>query len=233
MDWFAANYALVADLAVDHARLSVLPIALGLLLALPPGVLAWRYRRTRGLLLTAVGLLYTIPSLALFVLLPPLLGIGFLSELNVVIALTVYAVALMTRSVTDALDAVDPAVRSSATAQGYSAWGRFWAVELPLAGPVLLAGLRVVAVSTVSLVTVGVLVGIRSLGYLFMDGLQRGIVAEIVTGIVATVVVALVFDVVLVVLGRLLMPWTARRDRRPRRAARAAHRLQLTSGTAS
>lgn len=233
MEWFVANYALVVDLAVDHARLSVLPIVLGLLLAVPPGVLAWRYRRARGLVLTAVGLLYTIPSLALFVLLPPVLGIGFLSELNVVIALTVYAVALMTRSVTDALDAVDPAVRSSATAQGYSPWGRFWAVELPLAGPVLLAGLRVVAVSTVSLVTVGVLVGIRSLGYLFMDGLQRGIVAEIVTGIVATVVVALVFDLVLVLLGRLLMPWNARRDRRPRRAARAARRLQLTSGATS
>ena len=230
MSWIAANYAMVIDLAIHHARLSVLPVVLGLVLALPPGVLAWRYRRARGAVLTAVGLLYTIPSLALFVLLPPLLGIGFLSELNVVIALTIYAVALMTRSVTDALDAVDPAVRSSATAQGYSAWGRFWAVELPLAGPVLLAGLRVVAVSTVSLVTVGVLVGIRSLGHLFMDGLQRGIVAEIVTGIVATVVVALVFDVVLVLLGRLLMPWTARR---PARVDRATQRLQLTSGTAS
>src|SRR5690606_16052456 len=142
------------------------------------------HRRARGPVLAAVGLLYTIPSLALFVLVPPLVGISFLSELNVVIAMTIYAVALMTRFVSDALDAVDPAVRASTTALGYSAWGRFWAVELPLAGPVLLAGLRVVAVSTVSLVTVGVLVGIRSLGTLFMDGLQRGIPAEIVTGIV-------------------------------------------------
>ncbi|WP_324650644.1 ABC transporter permease [Georgenia sp. H159] len=226
MDWFLANTGLVADLMVQHARLSVLPVVLGLVLALPPGVLAWRHRAARGPVLAAVGLLYTIPSLALFVLLPPIIGISFLSELNVVIAMTVYAVALMTRFVTDALDAVDPAVRAAATAVGYSAWGRFWAVELPLAGPVLLAGLRVVAVSTVSLVTVGVLVGTRSLGFLFMDGLQRGITAQIVTGILATVVVALVFDVALVLLGRLLMPWTGVRG------GRAVRRLQLTAGGA-
>lgn len=232
MDWFLANTGLVAELMVQHARLSALPIVLGLLLALPPGVLAWRRRRARGPVLAVFSLLYTIPSLALFVLLPPLLGISFLSELNVVIAMTIYAVALMTRFVTDALAAVDPAVRASATAQGYSGWGRFWAVELPLAGPVLLAGLRVVAVSTVSLVTVGVLVGIRSLGYLFMDGLQRGIAAEIVTGIIATVVVALVFDLLLVLAGRLLMPWSARRAG-PRRATRTARRLQLTAGASS
>ncbi|WP_152192311.1 ABC transporter permease [Georgenia satyanarayanai] len=225
MDWFLANTGLVAELTVRHARLCVIPIVLGLVLALPPGVLAWRRRRIRGPLLAGVGLLYTIPSLALFVLIPPLVGISFLSELNVVIALTIYAVALMTRTVTEALDAVDPAVRSSATALGYSAWGRFWAVELPLAAPVLLAGLRVVAVSTVSLATVGVLVGIRSLGYLFMDGLQRGIVAEIVTGIAATVLVALVLDVLLVLLGRLLLPW----HRRPPRAGR---RIQLTAASA-
>jgi len=226
MDWFLANTGLVADLAVRHARLSVVPIVLGFLLALPPGVLAWRRRRARGPILAAFGLLYTIPSLALFVLIPPLVGISFLSELNVLIALTVYAVALMVRSVTDALEAVDPAVRSAATALGYSAWGRFWAVDLPLAGPVLLAGLRVVAVSTVSLVTVGVLIGTRSLGYLFTDGLQRGIVAEIVTGIVATLLLAVLFDVLLVALGRLLLPWTGRG------ATRAGRRVQLTAGGA-
>lgn len=226
MDWFLANTGLVAELALQHARLSVVPVVLGFVLALPPGVLAWRHRRARGPVLAAVGLLYTIPSLALFVLVPPLVGISFLSELNVVIAMTIYAVALMTRFVSDALDSVDPAVRASATALGYSAWGRFWAVELPLAGPVLLAGLRVVAVSTVSLVTVGVLVGIRSLGTLFMDGLQRGIPAEIVTGIVATVAVALVFDVVLVAVGRLLMPWSSSRP------GRVGRRVQLTAGGA-
>lgn len=210
MTWVIDNHELVLDLTRRHALLCLVPVVAGFLLALPPGILAWRYRRARGVVLTLVGLLYTIPSLALFVLLPPVLGIGFLSELNVVIAMTIYAVALMTRSVTEALDAVDPAVRSAAIAQGHSGIGCFLAVDLPLAGPVMLAGLRVAAVSTVSMVTVGVLVGIPTLGSLFMDGLQRGIVAEIVAGIVATVLVALAFDVVLQLLGRLLMPWQSR-----------------------
>lgn len=207
MNWLVNNLDLVLDLSLQHVRLAVLPIVLGFALSLPIGWLAWRFRFSRGLVLTVIGLLYTIPSLALFVLLPPALGISFLSELNVTIALTVYAVALMTRSVTEGLAAVGPVVRESATAMGYSAWGRFWRVEFPLAGPVMLAGLRVVAVSTVSLVTVGVFVGVRSLGYLFTDGLQRGIVLEIITGIVMTVVIALLLDLVLVILGRILMPW--------------------------
>lgn len=231
MTWVGANLELIADLTLRHALLCLTPILAGFVLALPLGTLAWRVRPLRAPVLTVVGLAYTIPSLALFVLLPPMLGISFLSEANVVIAMSIYAVALMTRSVTEALSSVDPAVRQAAVALGYSPWRRFWAVDLPLAGPVLLAGLRVVAVSTVSLVTVGVLVGIRSLGYLFMDGLQRGIPEEIVAGIVMTVVLALLFDLLLVLAGRLLLPWT-RRPRRSRTAGRAS-RFALTAGGAS
>ncbi|HRP99087.1 MAG TPA: ABC transporter permease [Terrimesophilobacter sp.] len=207
MNWLLNNLSLVFELSLEHLRLAIAPIVLGFALAVPLGWSAWRFRLSRGILLAIIGLLYTIPSLALFVLLPPLLGISFLSELNVTIALTVYAIALMTRSVTDGLAAVGPEVRESATAMGHSGWGRFWRVEFPLAGPVMLAGLRVVAVSTVSLVTVGVFVGVQSLGFFFTDGLQRGIVGEIVTGIVMTVVIALILDVLLVLVGRALMPW--------------------------
>ncbi len=217
MNWLWNNLDLVLELSIEHLRLSLPPIILGFILSVPLGWLAYRYKLTRGLVLTFAGLLYTIPSLALFVLLPPLLGISFLSELNVLIALTIYAVALMTRSVADGLASVDPIVRESATAVGYSSWRRFFSVELPLAGPVLLAGLRVVAVSTVSLVTVGVFVGVRSLGFLFTNGLQRGIVVEIVTGIVMTVVIALILDGLLVLLGRLVLPWTRLDVRVPRR----------------
>jgi osmoprotectant transport system permease protein len=142
------------------------------------------------------------------VILPPVLGVGFLSEVNVTVALTVYAVAILVRSVADALASVDGEVRQAATAMGYSGWSRFWGVELPLAGPVLLAGLRVAAVSTVSLVTVGIFVGVESLGYLFINGLQRRILAEVASGLVMTVVIALVFDALLVLLGRALLPWT-------------------------
>lgn len=216
MSWLATNWAEVWDLTIRHLWLSVRPIIIGFVLAVPLGLAAWRYSWLRGGLLSVIGLLYTIPSLALFVLLPPVIGISVLADLNLIIALSVYAVALMTRFAADAFASVDESVRRSAVAVGYSPWRRFWAVDLPLAGPALLAGLRVVTVSTVSLVTVGILVGIDSLGLLFTDGLQRGIIAEIATGIVMTVVIALVLDILLALGGRLLMPWARRPPRRRR-----------------
>jgi len=174
------------------------------------GWLARRYRVSRGIILTGAGLLYAVPSLPLFFVLPAVIGTGLRSPLNVIIALTLYGVALMVRVVADGLESVDADVRQSASAVGYSAWSRFWQVELPLAGPVLLAGMRVVAVSTVSLVTVGAVIGVQSLGSLFTDGFQRGIQAEIIAGLVATVALALLFDGALVLAGRVLMPWTRR-----------------------
>ncbi|WP_207457482.1 ABC transporter permease [Herbiconiux sp. SYSU D00978] len=208
MTWLWSNLDLILALTLDHVRLSIPPILLGFLVALPLGWVAHRFRWGRELLLTLVGLLYTIPSLALLVLLPAAVGISALSETNLLVTLTIYAVALMVRSVCEGLDSVDPDVRQAATAMGYSPWRRFWQVEFPLAGPVMLAGLRVVAVSTVSLVTVGILVGVQSLGYLFTNGFQRNIPVEILSGIVMTVVVALLLDAALVLAGRLLMPWT-------------------------
>lgn len=208
MDWLLANWELVGSLTLDHMRISLIPIVLGFLISLPIGWFAERVPATRGLVLGGVGILYTVPSLALFMLLPPMLGISVLSEANVIIALTIYAVAIMVRTVADAFASIEPRALRAATALGYAEWGRFFAVELPLAGPVLLAGLRVVAVSTVSLVTVGVLVGIQSLGYLFTDGFQRRIIPEVLTGVVMTFLVALLFDAVLVALGRVIMPWS-------------------------
>ena len=225
MTWVLANLEQILELSLTHLRLSLLPIVLGFVIAIPLGWVAHRYRLTRGLILTLVGLLYTIPSLALFVVLPPLLGTPFLSEANVLIALTIYAVAIMARSTADALASVDPDIQQAATAMGYSSWRRFWAVDLPLAGPVLLAGLRVVAVSTVSLLTVGVIVGVDSLGYLFTNGYQRGILASVLTGVVVTVLIALLLDRVLALLGAWLMPWT--RAGRVSRRSRVAQPSQL------
>jgi len=208
VNWVLENSGLILELTIQHLRLAVLPIVLGFVVAVPLGYVAHRYRRSRGVLLTTAGLLYTIPSLALFVVLPTITGQSMLSESNVIIALTIYAVAIMARAVADALDSVDPDVRQAATALGYSAWRRFWAVEFPLAGPVMLAGLRVVAVSTIALVTVGILVGVESLGYLFTNGFQRRILEEVLTGVVMTKALALLVDLVLVLAGRMLMPWT-------------------------
>lgn len=207
MDWVLDNGDLILSLTLDHLRLSVIPIVIGVLIAIPLGWLAHRFAWSQSLLLGAVGVLYTIPSLALFMLIPPLAGISVLSEANVIIALSVYAVAVMVRTASDAFASIEPAALRAATAVGYAEWGRFFSVELPLAGPVLLAGVRVVAVSTVSMVTVGVLVGVQSLGYFFTDGFQRRIIAEVATGVVMTVVIAVLLDTLLVVLGRIVMPW--------------------------
>jgi osmoprotectant transport system permease protein len=116
--WVLANLDLILQLTLQHIRLSIIPIVLGFVIALPLGWFAYRYRLTRGLVLTLVGLLYTIPSLALFVILPPLLGIGFLSEANVIIALTIYAVAIMARSVAEALASVDNGVKQAGVRWG-------------------------------------------------------------------------------------------------------------------
>ena len=223
MTWVLANIEQILELSIEHVRLSILPIVLGFVIALPLGWVAHRYQFTRGLILTFVGLLYTIPSLALFVVLPVVLGTGFTDEINVVIALTIYAVAIMARSTADALASVDRDIQQAATAMGYSSWRRFWAVDFPLAGPVLLAGLRVVAVSTVSLLTVGVIIGANSLGYFFTNGYQRGIIESVLAGVVATVVIALLFDRILALIGAWLMPWTraGRITRSERRAANA------------
>lgn len=214
MTWVLNNLPLIGRLTLEHIALAIPPIVIGFLLSIPLGFLAYRYRLTRGFLLTLAGLLYTIPSLALFVVLPPLLGISYLSSLNLSIALTIYAVAIMSRSVADALASVDPAIRQSATAVGFGSWRRFWEVEFPLAGPVILAGLRVTAVSTISLVTVGILIGVENLGYLFTNGFQRRIIPEILAGVVTVVIIALLVDYLLVLAGRLIMPWAPRRQGR-------------------
>ena len=227
MNWLFNNLPLVLELTLEHLKVSVPPIIIGFLISIPLGWLAHRYKLTRGLVLTLIGIVYTIPSIALLILLPPLIGIGYISATNVIIALSIYAVAIMVRSMADALDSVDADVKQSATAVGYSSWSRFWRVEFPLAGPVWLAGLRVVAVSTVSLATVGVFVGVQSLGYLFTNGLQRNIPVEIASGIVMTVIIALVLDRLLVLLGRIMMPWT-----RVLAPSRRARRLQLTGEAA-
>ena len=210
MAWLWNNLDLVLGLTAEHARLSAIPILVGFAASLPLGWIASRSRAVRALVLTVFNVLYTIPSLALFVVLPLVLGTRILDDLNVVVALAIYATAMMLRGTIDGFGSVSPDVLQSATAQGYSPVSRFWTVQLPLAGPVLLANLRVVSVSTVSLLSVAALIGSGGLGYLFTNGFQRYFLDEIVVGIAFTVLLALAFDAVLVLVGRLLMPWNRR-----------------------
>lgn len=209
MTWLFDNFDYVWSLTLTHIWLSAVPIAVGFAIAVPIGWYASRHRRLRGTLLSAGSVLYSIPSLPLFVILPPIIGTGILDPINVVVALTIYAAAIMVRSATDAFSSVSPAVVDAATASGYAPAGRAFSVELPLAGPVLLAGLRVVSVSTVSLVSIGAIIGVSSLGSLFTDGFRRDFNTEIMIGIGATVLLALFFDALLVLAGRVLMPWAS------------------------
>jgi osmoprotectant transport system permease protein len=221
VSWVLDNLDLIWGLSVEHLRQSLIAIVLGFVIAIPIGWAAFRYTGLRGPTLATVGLLYTIPSLGLFAVLAAAFGIPLLSELNLIVALTIYAVAIMTRSVTDGLASVDPVTREAAVAVGFGSWRRFWTVDFPLAGPVLLAGLRVTASSTISLATVGILIGVQNLGYLFTNGSQRRIIPEVLAGVIAVVVIAVLIDLLLVAAGRVLMPWNRRRPSRRERALRA------------
>lgn len=207
MTWVLANLELIWDLTLQHLWFSLIPVVVGLVIALPIGWLANRTAVGRTVVLNLSGLLYTVPSLALFVMLPLVLGTTILNPLNVIVALTVYTVALLVRTVADGLSAVPPVIVNAATAMGYTPVRRFVAVELPLAIPVILAGLRVAAVSTISLVTVGAVIGFGGLGRLFTDGFQRDITAEKVAGIVLVLGLALVVDGLILLIGRALTPW--------------------------
>jgi osmoprotectant transport system permease protein len=208
MTWFLEHAGAVGQLAVQHAYLAGLPLLIGLLLALPLGWLAQRGGWWRQALLTGTGLLYTIPSLALFVLIPLVLGTKILDPVNVLVAMTIYTIALLVRSVADGLASVPAETVAAATAMGYGGLRRRLAVDLPLAIPVIAAGLRVAAVSNVSIVSVASLIGVAQLGSLLTDGYQRFYGEELLVGIVCCVLLALAFDLVIVVLSRLLTPWT-------------------------
>lgn len=207
MTWLSDHWSDVGSLAGHHAYLAGLPLAIGLLLAVPLGWLARSSRALYTPLVVGTGLLYTIPSIALFVLMPLLLGTGILDPLNVVVSMTVYTVALLTRTVADALGSVPDDVRLAATAMGVRPLRRLLTVDLPLGIPVIAAGLRVAAVSNVSIVSVAQLIGVPQLGLLFVDGFQRDFADPLVVGVVACVLLALAYDVLIVVLSRAASPW--------------------------
>ena len=218
MEWFLANTGMIMQRGGQHLVLAIVPMVLGLLVSIPLAQLARRNNALRSVVLTASSLLYTIPSLALFIILPTILGTRILDPLNVVVALTIYAVALLVRAALDAFDSVDADISQAAQAMGFQPLARFLQVDLPLSLPVMFAGLRVVSVSNISLVSVAALLGVGNLGMLFTDGLQRDFVTEVVVGIVAILVLALVMDAVLVLLERILTPWERAGTRRDRGA---------------
>lgn len=195
----------------DHTWLSVVPVVVGLLLALPLGWLSRRYSWVYPPMMSVTGLLYTIPSIALFVLIPPIFGLNVLSPLQVPIALSVYSTSLLVRVVADGLAAVPTETVQAATALGYRPFARFVRVELPIAVPVITAGLRVAIVANVSIVAVAGTIGLDNLGRLFDQGFTLSVnepyYPPIVLGIVLCVLLALVLDAVVLLVDRALTPW--------------------------
>ncbi|MBG9270421.1 ABC transporter permease [Corynebacterium diphtheriae] len=211
--WLMHAWPEVLDLLRAHVLLSVPAIVISVLVAVPVGLFAARHPRVGNTVVQVTSLAYTIPALPMLVIVPFIVAVPLRSQINVIIALCVYGIALIVRTATDAFRSVPEEVRTAAVAQGMSPSQIAWKVDMPLAIPVLISGLRVLCVSTVGLVTIGALIGVSSLGSLFTDGFQRNITAEVVVGIVAVVLLAVLFDVACLILQRLCTPWT-----RPRKA---------------
>lgn len=208
LDYLEINGESVLESLLQHVWLALLPVAIAFVLSLPLGWAVVRVGWLRHPLLTASSIVYTIPSLALLLLLPGLIGTGILDPVNVVVALTLYSLALLVRTTSDGLASVEPQAIQAATAMGYTPFRRWFSVELPLAMPVVLAGLRVATVANISMVTVAALIGIDSLGQLFTRGFQLGFyLPPIVIGLVLSVLLALVADVAIVLAQRALTPW--------------------------
>jgi osmoprotectant transport system permease protein len=190
---------------VEHLEITALSVLLGVAIAFPLALLARRFARLESTVLGVATGVYTIPSLALLPLMVPFTG---LSKTTVVIALALYALTILVRAMLEGLRSVPDSVVESARGLGYGAARLLFRVELPLATPVIMAGLRVATVSTVALTTIGSLVAYGGLGNLIKDGVQTNFRAELFTASVLCVLIAIVLDALIVVLQRLLTPWT-------------------------
>jgi osmoprotectant transport system permease protein len=201
------NWSQVGPYTADNALLGLLPPLIGLVIALPLGVVCARFRWFYAPVLSLTTLIYAIPSLALFVVLIDYTG---LSNETVIIPLALFSLCVLVPNVVDGLRAVPQPVRQAATAMGFGPMRRLVRVELPLAVPVIIAGLRIAVVSSISLASVGQLIGVSSLGYFIVDGFQRDFTEEIYVGIVLIIALALVCDLLLVGTRRLATPWSRR-----------------------
>lgn len=209
-EWWCTQYVVdrrdeILDATLQHVQITVLALLLAVLIALPLALAARRYPRLESGILGLSTAVYTIPSLALFPFFLPFTG---LTMTTVVLGLALYALTVLVRAMLDGLRSVPDEVRESATGLGYGRTGALLRIELPLALPVFMAGLRVAAVSTVALTTIGALVSYGGLGNLIQHGVARNFRAELLTASLLCVLLALVLDVVIVLTQRAVTPWT-------------------------
>jgi osmoprotectant transport system permease protein len=215
--WFSWEYVQdnrgdLEQALVDHVLLTIETVLVATLIAFPLAVLCYRFRWLAGPVLGLTGILYTIPSLALFAFIAPMDAFG-LTRRTVLFGLVIYALLVLVRNTLTGLQGVPPDVREAAAGMGYGRARMLWRVEVPVALPSIMAGVRVATVSTVALVTVGVVVGYGGLGGLILRGFQNNFYrAEIMTASILTVALGLTFDVLLAGATRLMTPWSRRQS---------------------
>jgi len=203
--WIAGHGSLLGTRLEEHLLLTGVALAAGLAISLPVGIYGHRHRRVFTVSNWIADILYSVPSLALFAFLLPFTG---LTDTTVAIGLTTYTLLILIRNVVAGLDGVPDDVREAAKGMGLTRRQILWRVEMPLALPVIVAGVRVAAVSTIALVTVGALIGRGGFGQLIVDGLEQGIfITPILLGAICSVVLALVADGLLILFQRALTPW--------------------------
>jgi osmoprotectant transport system permease protein len=202
--WIPQNWSIIWSYTLDNLLLGLVAPLIGLVIAVPVGIACVAKRWLYPPVLTLASAIYALPSLALFVVLIAYTGLG---NLTVIIPLTLFSLCVLIPNVVDGLRSVSEPVRQAATAMGFTQQGRLVRVELPLAVPVIIAGLRVAVVSSISLASLGQLIGVSSLGYFFIDGLQRDFPTEIYVGLGLTIILALLCDLILVVTRAMLTPW--------------------------
>jgi osmoprotectant transport system permease protein len=203
--YYSSRAGDLTDALVQHIGIVVASVLLGLAIAVPLALLARRYRKLQGLIVGTTTAIYTIPSLALFSLLVPLTGLGLTT---VVIGLGLYSLTILVRNILEGLAGVPADVRESAVGMGYARGRMLWRVEVPLALPAIMAGLRVATVSAVALTTVGAILDYGGLGDLLVDGTRTDFRAQVLATSVLCVLLAVVLDLLLVTVQRMLTPWT-------------------------
>jgi osmoprotectant transport system permease protein len=206
-DWVGDHVDDIVAATRQHVELTLLAVAIGLLLSFPLALVARRWRRTTAPILGFTGMLFTIPSLALFALLVPFTG---LSRTTAEVGLVAYTLLILVRNIVAGLDGVPEDVREAAHGMGYRPVGQLLRVELPLAVPVIVAGIRIATVTTIGLVTVTGLIGQGGLGAFIIEGINRDFRTPLVVGSVLSVALAVVADLLLAGAARLLAPWAPR-----------------------
>jgi osmoprotectant transport system permease protein len=208
-DWILDNLDEIGQRLGEHALMVIAAVSIGFVVSFGLALIARRFPATYGPIIAVTGTLYAVPSLALFVLLIPVTGLSLATG---IVALVLYTLLILVRNIVTALEGVPPDVIEAATGMGYTPAERFWRVELPIAIPVVVAGLRIATVTTVGLVAITTFIGLGGLGYLIINsGTRRFFPTSIYVGVILCIVLAVVADVALLWLQRRLTPWAQAR----------------------